>query len=65
MSGPELAAIAGIGKGHLSKIENHDANISIDTLEKLANALRLSPAHLINEVEQSAPQDQARTSGGE
>jgi len=50
MSGPELAAIAGIGKGHLSKIENHDANISIDTLEKLANALRLSPAHLINEA---------------
>lgn len=50
MSGPELATAAGIGKGHLSKIENHDANISVDTLEKLANALRLSPALLISEA---------------
>jgi DNA-binding Xre family transcriptional regulator len=50
MSGPELAAAAGIGKGHLSSIENHNSNISLDTLEKLANALRLPPAHLISEA---------------
>lgn len=47
LSGPGLAALAGIGKGHLSKIENHGGNVSLETIEKLAAALQVTPAILM------------------
>lgn len=44
---PELADRAKISKGNLSKIENHASNLSVDTLLKLAKALRVSPVRLL------------------
>lgn len=55
LSGPGLAAIAGIGKGHLSKIENHGENVSLETIEKLAAALQVTPAILMTAC--AAPND--------
>lgn len=48
MSGPVFAQIAGIGKGHLSKIENHGENVSLETIEKLACAFGVEPEDLIS-----------------
>ncbi len=45
-TGPDFAARAGIGKGHLSAIENHGLNVSLATIIKIATALDLSPADL-------------------
>jgi transcriptional regulator with XRE-family HTH domain len=39
---PELAKLAGISKGNLSKIENKPCNISLETLLRLAAALGIS-----------------------
>lgn len=45
-TGPDFAVRAGIGKGHLSAIENHGLNVSLATINKIATALDLSPADL-------------------
>ena len=50
-TGPELARLAGIGKGHLSKIENHGENMSLSTVVKLAKALQVPPAFLVSKGE--------------
>ena len=47
LSGPGLAALAGISKGNLSKMENHGVNVSLETIEKLAAALQVTPAILM------------------
>lgn len=44
---PNLAAKAGIAKGNLSKIENEASNLSLDTLFKLAGALKVNPKLLL------------------
>jgi len=47
MTLPELAEKAGIAKGNLSKIESHGSNLSLDTLFKLADALKINPCLLL------------------
>lgn len=51
-SGPELAAKAGIGKGHLSKIENRGENVSLLTILKLARALNVQAGTLVSKCEE-------------
>lgn len=43
----ELAKMAGINRSYLAGIEAGQRNTSIKTLEKLANALEVSPADLL------------------
>lgn len=44
---PLLAINAGISKGNLSKIEAHGSNLSVDTLFRLADALKINPCLLL------------------
>jgi transcriptional regulator with XRE-family HTH domain len=43
----KLADASGVGKGNLSTIENKSANIHVDTLGKIASALRTKPEDLL------------------
>ena len=47
-----LSGLAGIGRTHLTMIENGDKNASVDTLWRIANALGLPLSQLIKLVEQ-------------
>jgi transcriptional regulator with XRE-family HTH domain len=44
-----LAASAGINSGQIVAIENDAANISLDVLERLADALGVSACELLND----------------
>ena len=44
---PAVAKAAGISKGCLSKIENHGANITLETLVRLCDALNMTPSGLL------------------
>lgn len=44
---PTLAGVAGISKGHLSDIEHGNRNVSLETVHKLATALRVEASTLI------------------
>lgn len=45
---PDFATIAHLGKGHLSKIENGECNVSLETVHLLARALKLQPQDLVH-----------------
>lgn len=47
-----LSGLAGIGRTHLTMIENGDKIPNIETLWKLAEALDLRPSELIARVEE-------------
>ena len=47
MSLCKLATASGVAKGNLSAIENKSGNVHIDTLGKIASALRVKPEDLI------------------
>lgn len=44
----QLAKLIGVRQSHISKIENNRSSVSIGTLEKIANALGVSPGRLID-----------------
>lgn len=44
----QLAKLTGVRQSHISKIENNRSSVSIETLEKIANALGVSPGRLID-----------------
>lgn len=44
----QLAKLIGVRQSHISKIENNRSSVSIETLEKIANALGVSPGRLID-----------------
>lgn len=44
---PDLAGVAGISKGHLSQIEHGKRNVSLETIHKLADALRIDVRVLV------------------
>ena len=50
----EVAAQAGISRGMLSKIENGQVSTSLETLEKIAQALGVSLAHLFRHYDMPA-----------
>lgn len=45
----ELAALSGVDRGYISKAEHGDANISVQTLWRLAQALRMHAADLLDD----------------
>jgi transcriptional regulator with XRE-family HTH domain len=45
-----LAALAGVGRAHLSQIENGSVMVRIDTLEALANSLEISLSNLFRNM---------------
>lgn len=47
MTEKQLADAAGISQGYLNKIENGLKTPSLQTIEKLGNALRIDPGRLI------------------
>jgi transcriptional regulator with XRE-family HTH domain len=44
----QLAKLIGVRQSHISKIENNRSSVSIETLEKIANALGVSPGKFID-----------------
>jgi transcriptional regulator with XRE-family HTH domain len=57
LSRDELAIHADVGHGHLSKIENGGLLCRVDTLVKLAAALRVTPNDLLAGVGWDKPKD--------
>jgi transcriptional regulator with XRE-family HTH domain len=49
MSQSQLAQAANIDSSHVGKIERGEVNITVETLYRLAEALRCSPAMLLPE----------------
>lgn len=43
----ELSALSGVSKGALSKLENKPSNAGLETLEKIAKALKTTVSELI------------------
>lgn len=48
ISQAQLAKLIGVGQSFISKLENNRSSVSIETLEKIANALGVSPGRLID-----------------
>ena len=48
-----LSGLAGIGRTHLSMIENGDKNANMDTLWRIAEALDLRASQLIEYIEEA------------
>lgn len=51
LSQEELADVAGIDRTYVSALERSRYAASLDVMERLATALRVSPASLLEEVE--------------
>ena len=47
LSQEELAYMASVDRGYMGRVENGKHSISLDVLEKLANALEIDPAELL------------------
>lgn len=54
LSQEELADLVGMDRSYVSGIERGERNISLDTLERIARALGLSIADLLNEPDREA-----------
>ena len=52
MSQSDLAQAANIDSSHIGKIERGEVNITVETLYRLAESLKCSPAALLPEAEQ-------------
>lgn len=53
ISQEELAELCGLHRTYISDIERCNRNISIDNIEKIANALHISASDLLKEREKS------------
>lgn len=51
LSQKQLAALAGIDPGNLSRIERNKQEVPIDRLERIANAMRIKVSDLISDAE--------------
>jgi transcriptional regulator with XRE-family HTH domain len=49
MSQEQLAGLAGLHRTYVGSVEREERNISIDNIERLARALRVSVAELLRE----------------
>lgn len=49
LSQEALADVAGLHRTYVGSIERSERNVSIDNIEKLANALRVSMSELLDE----------------
>lgn len=48
----KLSELSGLHRTYITEVEKGTRNISIDNVEKLANALKISPAELVtNKIE--------------
>ena len=52
LSQEALADAAGLHRTYVGSVERGERNISIDNIERLANAVGLSPAELLKVIEQ-------------
>ena len=52
LSQEALADAAGLHRTYVGSVERGERNISIDNIERLANAVGLSPAELLEVIEQ-------------
>jgi len=52
LSQEALADAAGLHRTYVGSVERGERNISIDNIERLANAVGLSPAELLEAIEQ-------------
>lgn len=48
ISQEELARRAGLDRTYVSKIERGERNVTLSTVEKLADALKVNPSELLN-----------------
>ena len=53
LSQEKLSGLAGISRSHLAMIENGKKTVRLDTLWRIADALRIAPHELINMVERT------------
>ena len=60
MTQSDLGATAGITYGHVSLIENGQANITLETLEKISQVLNVSVASLFEYMGSADNKDQLR-----
>lgn len=51
ISQEKLAELAGLHRTYVSSVERGERNISIDNIERLANALSTTPPELVREKE--------------
>jgi len=63
ISQEELASLAGLHRTYISSIEHSDRNLSIDNIEKIAQALDVRVADLVSDSSES-PKDATRWSVG-
>jgi len=49
LSQEELSKLSGVSRGQISKIENGQANLTVETIEKIANALNVKVTHLLDD----------------
>jgi DNA adenine methylase len=50
LSQEQLSSLSGIERGQISKIENGQVNVTLDTIEKLARALKVQPRILVPDL---------------
>lgn len=52
-----LSGLAGIGRTHLTMIENGTKQANFETIWKLAAALDMKPSELVKKIEETVEQD--------
>ena len=55
ISQEDLAMIAGVHRGHVARLESGERTPRLDTLEKLAAALKVKPTSLLSDLEEPVP----------